>query len=106
MQVKWVEKPNSYLVTFKQNDILTRVNYDRNGDFVSSIRYYSGKNLPVTVICRLEREYAGKRVFGVTEVSAENGTEYFIKLQDDKNWYTIHSDASGNLEKIEKFRKA
>jgi hypothetical protein len=106
IQVKWIEQPDSYLVTFKQNDILTKVSYDKDGNFVSSIRYYSEKNLPVTVICRLEKEYAGKSVFGVTEVSTENGTEYFIKLQDEKNWYTVHSDASGNLEKIEKFRKA
>jgi hypothetical protein len=94
------------LVSFKQNDILTKVNYDKDGNFVSSIRYYSEKNLPVTVICRLQKEYAGKSVFGVTEVATENGVEYFIKLQDDKNWYTIHSDSQGNLEKIEKFRKA
>src|SRR5580658_5839092 len=93
MQVKWVESPDSYMVTFKQNDILTKVNYDKDGNFVSSIRYYSEKNLPITVIYRLEKEYAGKSVFGVTEVSTENGTEYFIKLQDEKNWYTVHSDA-------------
>ena len=106
MQVKWVEEPNSYLVTFKQNDILTKVNYDKDGNFVSSLRYYSEKNLPVTIICRLQKEYPGKSVFGVTEVANEYGTEYYIRLQDDKNWYTIHSDDSGNLEKIEKFRKA
>jgi hypothetical protein len=106
MQVKWVEEPNSYLVTFKQNDILTKVNYDKDGNFVSSIRYYSEKNLPVSIICHLQKEYPGKSVFGVTEVATEYTTEYYIKLQDDKNWYTIHSDASGNLEKIEKFRKA
>jgi hypothetical protein len=106
MQVKWVEQPDSYMVTFKQNDILTKVNYDKDGNFVSSIRYYSEKNLPVTIICRLEKEYAGKSVFGVTEVATQNGTEYYIKLQDDKNWYTVHSDSSGNLERIEKFRKA
>jgi hypothetical protein len=106
MQVKWVEQPNSYLVTFKQNDILTKVNYDKDGNFMSSLRYYSEKNLPVTVICRLQKDYAGKSVFGVTEVATENGVEYFIKLQDDNYWYTIHSDSSGNLEKIEKFRKA
>ena len=105
-QVKWIEQPDSYLVTFKQNDILTKVNYDKEGNFVSSLRYYSEKNLPVSIICHLQKEYPGKSVFGVTEVATEYTTEYYIKLQDDKNWYTIHSDSQGNLEKIEKFRKA
>jgi hypothetical protein len=106
IQVKWVEQPDSYIVTFKQNEILNKVNYDKDGNFVSSFRYYSEKNLPVTVICRLEKEYAGKSVFGVTEVTTENGTEYYIRLQDEKNWYTIHSDSQGYLERIEKFKKA
>ncbi len=106
IQVKWTEQPTGYLVTFKQNDILNKVSYDKDGNFVGSLRYYSEKNLPVTVICRLQKDYAGKSVFGVTEIATENGTDYFIRLQDDKNWYTVHSDASGNLEKIEKFAKA
>jgi len=59
-----MEQPDSYMVTFKQNDILTKVNYDKDGNFVSSIRYYSEKNLPVTIICRVEKEYAASRCSG------------------------------------------
>jgi hypothetical protein len=106
IQVKWVEEPTRYTVSFKQNDILTKVEYDKDGNFVSSLRYYSEKNLPVTVLCQLQKKYAGKTIFGVTELATEASTEYYIKLVDDRNWITVKSDSEGNMQMVEKFRKA
>ena len=84
-QVKWVEEPNGYQVSFRQNDILTKVVYDKDAHYVSSLRYYSEKNLPVTILCQLQKRYAGKTVWGVTEQSTESSTEYYVKMVDDRN---------------------
>jgi hypothetical protein len=105
-QVKWVEEPNGYQVSFRQNDILTKVEYDKDAHFVSSLRYYSEKNLPVTIICQLQKKYAGKTVWGVTEMSTESSTEYFVKLVDDHDWYTVRSDSEGNMTTVEKYKKS
>lgn len=105
-QVKWLEEPQGYTVTFRQSDVLTKVEYDKDANFVSSLRYYSEKNLPVTVLCQLQKKYPGKTIFGVTEHATESYTEYYIKLVDDRNWYTVHSDSDGNLMVTEKYRKA
>lgn len=104
-QVKWMEEPNAYEVSFRQNDILTKVVYDKDAHFVSSLRYYSEKNLPVTVICQLQKKYPGKTIWGVTELSTELSTEYYVKLVDDRDWYTVRSDADGNMQTIEKYKK-
>jgi hypothetical protein len=104
-QVKWVEEPNGYQVSFRQNDILTKVEYDKDAHFVSSLRYYSEKNLPVTIICQLQKKYAGKTIWGVTEMSTETSTEYFVKMVDDHNWYTVRSDSEGNMTTVEKYKK-
>jgi hypothetical protein len=104
-QVKWVEEPNGYQVSFRQNDILTKVEYDKDAHFVSSLRYYSEKNLPVTIMCQLQKKYAGKTVWGVTELSTEASTEYYVKLVDDQNWYTVRSDGDGNMQMVEKYKK-
>src|SRR5580658_2659467 len=104
-QVKWVEEPGGYEVSFRQNDILTKVVYDKDAHYVSSLRYYSEKNLPVSILCQLQKKYAGKTVWGVTEQSAESSTEYYVKLVDDRNWYTVRSDAEGNMQTIERFKK-
>ena len=105
-QVKWLEEPTGYQVTFMQNNILTKVEYDKEGHFVGSLRYYSEKNLPVTVIWALQKKFAGKTVWGVTEHSSETGTEYYIKLVDDTNWYTVSCDADGNMQVVEKYKKS
>jgi hypothetical protein len=104
-QVKWVEEPGGYVVSFRQNDILTKVVYDKDARFISSLRYYSEKNLPVTILCQLQKRYAGKTVWGVTEQSVESSTEYYVKLVDDRNWYTVKSDSEGNMQTIEKYKK-
>ena len=106
VQVKWTEEPTRYTVSFKQNEILTKVEYDKDGNFVSSLRYYSEKNLPVTVLCQLQKKYPGKTVFGVTELATDASTEYYIKLVDDRNWTTVRSDADGNMQLVEKYKKA
>jgi hypothetical protein len=105
-QVKWVEEPQGYTVSFRQNEILTKVEYDKDANFISSLRYYTEKNLPVTVLCQLQKKYAGKTIFGVTELSTEATTDYFIKLVDDHNWYTVRSDSDGNMQVVEKYKKA
>ena len=105
-EVKWVEQTDKFTVNFKQGDILTKVEYDKDGNFLNSLRYYSEKNLPVNILCRLQKKYADKTIFGVTEVTNESFVEYYIKLEDAKNWLTVHSDSEGNMRVVEKYGKA
>jgi hypothetical protein len=94
------------MVNFKQGEILTKIEYDKEGNFLSSIRYYSEKNLPVNVLVRLQKKYTDKKVFGVTEVTSDNVVEYYIKLEDESNWITVKSNADGNMQVVEKYKKA
>jgi hypothetical protein len=56
-------------------------------------------------MCQLQKKYAGKTVWGVTELSTETSTEYYVKLVDDQNWYTVRSDGDGNMQVVEKYKK-
>jgi len=105
-QVKWAEMEDKYMVNFRQGDILTKIEYDKEGNFLSSIRYYSEKTLPVNVLVRLQKKYADKKVFGVTEITSDNMVEYYIKLEDANNWITVKSNADGNMQVVEKYKKA
>jgi hypothetical protein len=105
-QVVWSEQGEKYTVNFKQNDILTKVEYDKDGNFINSLRYYTEKNLPVTILCRLQKKYADKTVFGVTEVSTESNVQYFIKLEDATSWTTVRADIDGGMQVVEKYKKA
>lgn len=105
-QVKWAEQEDKIMVNFKQGDILTKIEYDKDGNFLSSLRYYSEKNLPVSILCRLQKKYADKKIFGVTEMTTDTAVEYYIKLEDDTNWITVRSNADGNMQVVEKYKKA
>ena len=105
-QVVWAEQGDKYIVNFRQADILTKVEYDRDGNFLNSLRYYSEKNLPVTILCRLQKKFPDKTVFGVTEVATDSSVEYYIKLEDATQWITVRSNIDGNLQVVEKYKKA
>src|ERR1700754_211884 len=105
-QVRWAEQEDKYMVNFKQGDVLTKIEYDKEGNFLSSLRYYSEKNLPVSILCRLQKKYGDKKVFGVTEMTTDSAVEYYIKLEDETNWITVRSNSDGNMLVIEKYKKA
>jgi hypothetical protein len=105
-QVKWLEQSDKFTVNFRENGILTKVDYDKDGNFLSSVRYYYEKNLPVNIICKLQKRFANKKVFGVTEMTTETSVEYYIKMEDETTWITVKSNIDGNMEVVEKYKKA
>jgi hypothetical protein len=104
-EVKWAEQTDKVTVDFKDEGVATKVVYDKDGNFVSSVRYYFEKNLPVSILCKLKKKYTGKTVFGVTEMTTDSKVDYFIKLEDATSWMTVKADADG-MEVVEKYKKA
>jgi hypothetical protein len=105
-QVKWQEFSDNYIVNFVEMGVRNRINYDKDGNVISATRYYSQENLPVNLLIKLKKKYAAYKIFGVTEVETEASVDYYIKLEDDTNWVTVKSDATGNMEIVEKYKKA
>jgi len=104
-EVKWKEYDAYYTVSFKQHDIQSEVRYDKEGNFLSSLRYYKEDMLPLSVLHQLKKKFANKSVFGVTELIVGSDVAYFIKLEDEKNWLTVKADQNGNMSIYEKLKK-
>jgi hypothetical protein len=104
-QVRWEEFPNFFAVSFVSGGIRAKVNYDKEGNMISSLRYYAPQLLPLNILNRISKVYPKKTLFGVTEVSHNNITAYYIKLQDNTHWYTVKVDVDGNCEQVEKYKK-
>ncbi|HEX6182209.1 MAG TPA: hypothetical protein VFZ47_13240 [Chitinophagaceae bacterium] len=105
-EVKWKEYANYYTVSFKQHSIQTEVRYDKDGNFLSSLRYYKEDMLPLSVLHQIKKKYSTKSIFGVTELIVGSDVAYFIKLEDEKTWLTVKADQQGNLSVYEKLRKS
>ena len=104
--VVWYETQNLYEASFKQSEIISRAIYDKEGNLLKTTRYYSQENLPINILTKLKKKYAGKSVYGVTELSTEDEVSYHITMQDETTWYVIKADNFGNLELSLKFKKA
>jgi hypothetical protein len=104
--VSWYENGSNFEVHFNMGDVRCKLWYDENGIMIKSHRYYKGNMLPPMILASLQRKYSDKNIHGVTEVTSNEGVQYFIILDDDKKWYDVTSDASGNLTLTKKFNKA
>ncbi|HUR11603.1 MAG TPA: hypothetical protein VM012_09560 [Flavitalea sp.] len=103
--VKWEEFKDHYTVSFMHAGIQSVVNYDKDGQMLSSIRYYLPKMLPLYIFNKLKKEYTNDTLFGVTEVIYGEDVLYFVKIESAKNWITVKIDPSGNSEIYKKYRK-
>lgn len=104
--VKWTEYDNNYSVSFSLEGVQSKVVYDKDGNMLSSLRYYSPDRLPVSVYSKLKKKYDNRTLFGVTEASTDQEITYYVKMYDAKNWYTIKIDAGGTMETTEKLKRA
>jgi hypothetical protein len=104
--VAWSENEYSFEVKFKQDEILSKVTYDTDGNIVKTLRYYSEQNLPLLVLSKVKSKFHDKKIFGVTEESSEQGTFYHIVLEDQKHWYNITADSYGSITVDNRYNKA
>ena len=104
--VSWMESTNDTQVEFKNGQIKCKVWYDADGNVTKTNRYYTEESLSPFILARIQQKYTGKKVFGITEVSSDAGLNYYIILEDDKKWYHVTSDATGNLSLEDKYNKA
>ncbi|MGZ5133811.1 MAG: hypothetical protein ACXWCG_01620 [Flavitalea sp.] len=105
-EVKWEEYKTHYTVSFVNSGVRSKVNYDRNGVITGAIRYYAPQMLPLNIYNRLKKDFSSKELFGVTEVTSGTDINYYIKMQDSKNWITVKIDEFGFTSITEKYKKA
>ena len=105
-EVTWYDNADHYRVSFVQDGILTRVKYDKEGNFISSMRYYSKQNLPINIFCLVTKEFEGMEVYGVTETTNTVKVNYYITLHDGQNLVTMKVNSNGEISKVRKYKKA
>ena len=103
--VKWKEYTDYYSASFKQNTIQTEVRYDKEGNFISSLRYYKEERLPLSILTQLKKRFSTRSIFGVTELTVGSDVAFFVTLEDEKTWLVVKADQSGNLQVQDKFKK-
>ena len=99
-KVSWQEYPDAYEVYFVDGSVQTRILYAKDNSYTNYIRYYKDSVLPYPVQAILQKEYPGKKIFGVTETSTFSKTAYLVTyyhvvLEDLKKRYHVTVDNNG-----------
>ena len=106
VKVSWLEYPETYLVYFEEEGVKANIIFNQDGTFIRATRYYTEEYLPYYLAAAIRGKFPKMKIYGVTEVSTPDNIEYYVKLEDDKNWVTIKLDSAANITRLEKFRKA
>src|SRR6195952_3227423 len=105
-KVDWNETGDHYFVHFKDHQILSEIEYDHDGNFLASERYYTSADmLPIHLAWVLHKKFPNKTVFGITETNTDAETMYYVKMEDGKEWITIKGSGDGITQVIERFNK-
>lgn len=79
--------------------------FDNSGKLIRTIRYYNENHLPSTIIYKLKNKYAGREIYGVTEVTNTEGISYNVVLRDSKNIYNVAVSNDGSITLASKFKR-
>ena len=94
--VNWYAVKDGAAAFFVQGNVRYRVTFDAEGNILNSIRYYGVQELSFWVKAKIQKQFEGKVVYGITEVTVNDETCYHIILQDASHWISVHADAYGN----------
>lgn len=104
--ITWHEYNDYYQANFRVAEIQIRAQYSDDGTLLKTIRYYGEDQLLPNIAAKLKNKYRGKIIHGVTETTSDEEVSFVINLKDKEHWYIVTSDAFGNLQQTEKFKRA
>ena len=103
--VSWTNNGDEFEAYFVTDNVKTRAKLDAKGNLIQTVRYYKEDKLPSNILYTLKKEFAGKEIVGVTEVTNKNGINYRIILSDDKFYTHINANDAGDTEVASKYKR-
>ena len=78
----WSKTNDGYFARFTKDSVQTRVDYNRKGRWMETIRYYGESKLPGDVSYMIKRGYGDYSIFGVAEVSFDAEPVYLVYIKN------------------------
>jgi hypothetical protein len=81
-EIKWVDGKYYYRAAFSLNGQNLFAYYSPDGELISMTRYISSLNLPLNLLTDLKNDYDKYWISDLFELSNNEGTHYYITLED------------------------
>lgn len=105
-EVSWIATDSYYRAAFTLSGQKVFAYYAINGDFIGLARYISPLQLPIHLLADLKNNHAGYWVSDLFEMSDNEGTAYYITLENADTTVKLKSDNGSDWETYEKKKKA
>jgi hypothetical protein len=93
--VNWTTVNNYYKADFNFNDQRVAAFYDQDGKLMAITRNISSKQLCISLQADLKRDYEKFWISDLFELSNEEGTAYFVTLQNSEITLVLKSGIGG-----------
>jgi hypothetical protein len=93
-QVEWKQTGNFYKADFSFNSQYVTAYYDVTANLVAVTRNITSFQLPVTLQTSLKKSYEAYWISDLFELSDENGTAYYVTVENGDSKITLKSTAN------------
>lgn len=104
-EVKWIESDDYYKAAFVLNGQYVSAFYSHDGELMGVTRYISSLDLPENLQLKLKSDYENCWITGLSEVSTEDDTYYYITLENADSKIVLRSSGK-KWNVIKKMTKA
>ncbi|QEC68756.1 hypothetical protein FRZ67_16125 [Panacibacter ginsenosidivorans] len=101
---KWTKNGESYFASFTKDSVFTRVDYNKKGRWLETIRYYDQKKLPGDANYMIKKGYSDYSVLGVAEVSFDDVPVYLVHIQNESH-FKIVGIYEGEMTEVESHKR-
>lgn len=105
-EVSWTSGTGYYKASFLYNEQYVTAFYTFNGEMLGLARNVSSLDLPMNLQTSLKKDYAGRWISELFEVSNQDGTSYYITLEQADTKITLKSLNGGSWSVYKKSTKA
>lgn len=104
--VQWSSGTGFYKASFMYNDQYVTAFYGFDGQMLGVARNISSLDLPMNLQSSLKKDYSGRWITELFEVSNEEGTHYYITLEQADSKVTLKSSNGSKWSVYKKSTKA
>ena len=105
-EISWTSGRNYYQASFYYNEQYVSAYYNNEGELIGLTRNISPVDLPLALQSDLKKNHSDYWISNLFEVSNENGTAYYITLEDAENSVVMKSANGKSWENYKKIKKS
>lgn len=101
---EWYSVQNGFIAKFTRNNIKTRVDYDKQGNWLSTMRILNERQIPREVRNRVKSVYFDDAITQVEEIQNKDDKVYLVHLEGETTWKIVRV-SEGEMTVLEDYNK-